>query len=141
MCYTIQTQVHGNREASSTLGGSPMDILNSRIVDSDVKPTYRITGTDVTSYKTIYNYSCTLYGLYGGYCVQHDVLQYYSILLAWFFLLHFRNLKQVLSVRNFRFLIFSYLQTERYTFKNKTISLYHFLSSDFYFFYFLINFP
>ncbi|KAF0767882.1 DRBM domain-containing protein [Aphis craccivora] len=54
---------HGNKEASSILW-SPFDILNDRIVDSDVKPTYRIIGTDVVSYKTIYNYSCTLYGLY-----------------------------------------------------------------------------
>ncbi|XP_026806993.1 uncharacterized protein LOC113549738 isoform X2 [Rhopalosiphum maidis] len=55
---------HGNKEASSILCRSPFDILNDRIVDSDVKPTYRIIGTDVVSYKTIYNYSCTLYGLY-----------------------------------------------------------------------------
>ncbi|XP_060871287.1 uncharacterized protein LOC132945530 [Metopolophium dirhodum] len=53
----------GNKEASPVLW-SPFEILNGRIVDSDVKPTYRIIGTDVTSYKTVYNYSCTLYGLY-----------------------------------------------------------------------------
>ncbi|XP_022179782.1 uncharacterized protein LOC111040257 [Myzus persicae] len=57
------TKNEGNKEASSILW-SPFEILNGRIVDSDVKPTYRIIGTDVTSYKTIYNYSCTLYGLY-----------------------------------------------------------------------------
>eukprot|EP00102_Acyrthosiphon_pisum_P022408 XP_016659618.1 PREDICTED: uncharacterized protein LOC107883658 [Acyrthosiphon pisum] len=54
---------HGNKEAGPVLW-SPFEILNGRIVDSDVKPTYRIIGTDVTSYKTVYNYSCTLYGLY-----------------------------------------------------------------------------
>ncbi|KAL4096568.1 hypothetical protein QTP88_021494 [Uroleucon formosanum] len=53
----------GNKEAGPLLW-SPFEILNGRIVDSDVKPTYRIIGTDVTSYKTVYNYSCTLYGLY-----------------------------------------------------------------------------
>ncbi|XP_050531703.1 uncharacterized protein LOC126900216 isoform X2 [Daktulosphaira vitifoliae] len=43
---------------------SPIEILNSKIIDSEVKATYRIIGTDVTSYKTVYCYSCTLYGLY-----------------------------------------------------------------------------
>ncbi|XP_050436546.1 uncharacterized protein LOC126843213 [Adelges cooleyi] len=52
----------GNKECS--ILGSPVDILNSRIIEPEVKPTYRIIGTDVTSYKTVYNYSCTLYGLY-----------------------------------------------------------------------------
>lgn len=59
-----QNENNGNREAISMLG-SPLDVLNGRIIDPNVKPTYRIIGTDVTSYKTIYNYSCTLYGLYG----------------------------------------------------------------------------
>ncbi|XP_029342145.1 uncharacterized protein LOC115033539 [Acyrthosiphon pisum] len=59
----LQNEGHGNKEAGPVLW-SPFEILNGRIVDSDVKPTYRIIGTDVTSYKTVYNYSCTLYGLY-----------------------------------------------------------------------------
>ncbi|VVC38277.1 Double-stranded RNA-binding domain [Cinara cedri] len=59
----ITNESHGNKDVSSILG-SPLDILNGRIIDPEIKPTYRIIGTDVTSYKTIYNYSCTLYGLY-----------------------------------------------------------------------------
>jgi len=66
-CFVgLQNEGHGNKDAGPVLW-SPFEILNGRIIDSDVKPTYRIIGTDVTSYKTVYNYSCTLYGLYGRY--------------------------------------------------------------------------
>jgi len=70
----LQNEGHSNKEAGPVLW-SPFEILNSRIVDSDVKPTYRIIGTDVTSYKTVYNYSCTLYGLYGRYRLRLPLQQ------------------------------------------------------------------
>lgn len=68
----LQNESRGGNKEAGPLLWSPFEILNGRIVDSDVKPTYRIIGTDVTSYKTVYNYSCTLYGLYGRCTVYDD---------------------------------------------------------------------
>ncbi|XP_050444009.1 uncharacterized protein LOC126847673 [Adelges cooleyi] len=43
---------------------SPMDILQSRIIDPGITPIYRLLTTDMSRRQIIYNYSCTLFGMY-----------------------------------------------------------------------------
>ncbi|XP_050527830.1 uncharacterized protein LOC126897926 [Daktulosphaira vitifoliae] len=43
---------------------SPMDILRSKIKDRGITPIYRLLTTDISNPNIIYNYSCTLFGMY-----------------------------------------------------------------------------
>lgn len=127
-CCRLQNKGYDNKEASSILW-SPFDILNDRIVDSDVKPTYRIIGTDVVSYKTIYNYSCTLYGLYGRYKTRDVYLIDFWIMTALFFF----QFKSTRSKKKFEFIV---LQTIRFM----SVLFVLFITSIFLIIYFLIHF-
>lgn len=44
---------------------SSMELLRSRIVDHGVAPIYRLLGRTTSGQKFLYNYSCTLFGMYG----------------------------------------------------------------------------
>ncbi|XP_027850503.2 uncharacterized protein LOC114129852 [Aphis gossypii] len=43
---------------------SPMELLNSRIVDHGIRPTYRFLRRNTSGQQFIYNYSCSLFGMY-----------------------------------------------------------------------------
>lgn len=44
---------------------TPVELLKSRIVDYGISPTYRFTNKNKTGQNSIYQYSCSLFGLYG----------------------------------------------------------------------------
>jgi len=44
---------------------SPMQLLKNRITDHGITPTYRLLKKSTSGQQLIYNYSCTLFGMYG----------------------------------------------------------------------------
>lgn len=44
---------------------SPMELLRNRIVDHGIFPIYRFLRRNTSGQQFIYNYSCTLFGMYG----------------------------------------------------------------------------
>jgi hypothetical protein len=44
---------------------SPTELLNNRIVDHGITPTYRLLRRNTSGQQFIYNYSCSLFGMYG----------------------------------------------------------------------------
>lgn len=44
---------------------SPMELLMNRIVDHGITPTYRFLNRSTTGQQFLYNYSCSLFGMYG----------------------------------------------------------------------------
>lgn len=44
---------------------SPTELLNNRIVDHGITPTYRFLTRNTSGQQFIYNYSCSLFGMYG----------------------------------------------------------------------------
>jgi len=44
---------------------SPMELLKNRIVDHGIIPIYRFLRRNTSGQQFVYNYSCTLFGMYG----------------------------------------------------------------------------
>lgn len=47
-----------------------MELLKSRIVDHGISPTYRFLKRNTSGQHIIYNYSCTLFGMYGEWILD-----------------------------------------------------------------------